>query len=280
MITPAKSGIFLPEIDDGMAGETVEATYREIKRLWGIDSPALFFRTLATLPDGLAACWQVIRPFAESGLLHTAALGLVHHTQSRLLGQGFTVGEPRPTVTQEQKGHIQNALASYNRANPQNLMAAAILSVHGSASDERPLALTSVAWQPPSVLTLSTAMLHPEEIPLASTNAIARLSDLGCSGGAARQDVALMPSLYRHLARYPTFMSYAAEVLHSASNREVADEAIENTRSQALLYATQLIQDPSTPKSQFPDEVERLIVRFVQKIPEMVVMGIFLRGLL
>ncbi|CAN5518918.1 hypothetical protein BH11PSE7_BH11PSE7_32280 [soil metagenome] len=279
MKTSMDSANFLPELADDSAGNSVDAIYVAIKRLWGIDSPALFFRTLATVPEGLASCWAVIEPYAAGGRLQAQALGLADHVHLCLFEQGFETHGPRPRLVAEEWGHIENALASYNRANPKNLMAVAILSMQSGAPIEELQSIDETTWLPPEPLILSSSMIRPEDIEPESAKAIARLSDLPAKAFDSQKQGILMPSLYRHLARYPTFLTYAADVLHSGKNRTLVSALVESTRSRALSKATEMTGRAISSRTPFSIEIENLTAQFLEKIPEMVVMGIFLRGL-
>lgn len=274
---------YLPEIDDGAAPAEVDAVYSEIKRLWGVDSPALFFRTLATIPNGLTLCWDVLEPFAASGRLQREANAIAAHTSVGLDARRLASKEIESAAfTVEQRAHILNALASYNRANPMNLMAAATLDACGACDVSRPRVLPVAGWVPEPPLYLSTPMLEPSAIAPDAQDAIKALSAVAVGKDTVGGQAVLMPSLYRHLAYFPQFLRFAAEVVHAQDNRGHLSELIASVREEALgranaLRAEALARAERVP---FPVEVQEIIQRFTRKIPEMVVMGRFLRGLL
>jgi hypothetical protein len=279
---------FLAEVPDGAASADLNAIFSDIKRLWAIDSPALFFRALAAIPGALPQCWKVLATHASSGHMQQAATAVTTMVESRLTTCNFEqISTESLCLSGVEWGHIENALASYNRANPMNLMAVAILTVRGAGSpNERPCTADQSVWQPSEKLALSTTMLGVESIGAVALESIDRLAldsdrnpdTVSCVAPRA----ALVPSLYRHLARYPAFLRFAAEVLDSGHLRQQLAGLVDSARVVALERADAILA-PSRLSSQrigFSDDVDSLVRRFLVKVPEMVVMGVFLRRLI
>src|ERR1700685_2868773 len=73
----AGTGAFtLPEVSEADAPESVQAIYRDIRRLSGVPMVALVFRHIATRPDVLEEVWRAIGPLFRGGRIQDAAWGI------------------------------------------------------------------------------------------------------------------------------------------------------------------------------------------------------------
>jgi len=70
----ARTGEFtLPEVSEANAPESVEAFYRDTRRLSGVSMVALIFRHIATYPEILEEVWRSIGPMFRVGRIQDAA---------------------------------------------------------------------------------------------------------------------------------------------------------------------------------------------------------------
>jgi hypothetical protein len=143
----------LPEVGEAIAPESVQAIYRDIRRLSGVPMVALIFRHIATYPEILEEVWTSIGPLFRGGRIQDAAWRI-----AKLV----SLAEPLPRLEPDTRDvlglagddleRIQNTLDAYNRANPVNLLA--ILSLLARVQTDAPAIAPQERddWPPPPAI--------------------------------------------------------------------------------------------------------------------------------
>jgi hypothetical protein len=143
----------LPEVSEAIAPESVQAIYRDIRRLSGVPMVALIFRHIATYPEILEEVWMSIGPLFRGGRIPDAAWRI-----AKLV----SLAEPLPRLEPDTRDvlglagddleRIQNTLDAYNRANPVNLLA--LLSLLARVQSDAPAVAPQERddWQPPPAI--------------------------------------------------------------------------------------------------------------------------------
>ncbi|CAN5518788.1 hypothetical protein BH11PSE7_BH11PSE7_32260 [soil metagenome] len=197
------AGKLLPEVALDTAPPRVRLIYREIQDLSGARMPALIFRRLAVRPPALEWVWQSLNPVLRDGWLQDQARLLMEQLkfpptpQLLAIASGVDVGE-------QDLATVQKILKTYNRVNPINLLVVktALLllgPVSSNCFDHRRLLLPPELAPIPDPLSL-------EEIEPTCRQIVLELS----SFVPASSDGILVPTLYRHLARWPELFSQLA----------------------------------------------------------------------
>jgi len=238
----------------------------------------LIFRHLATFPQALPWCWQALKPLyidgtidAQADLLRRALCFPVAAKISResLINVGLSDIDLQT---------IRMILRSYERSNAMNLVAfsALLAKLNGHQATEpadisTPAQRTGVQGQMPKPLSLAD-MSEP-------TRALAlRLASLG---GADP----IMPTMYRHLAHWPQYLSLIDRILTPLDEQQMFDPAIESVISDGNQRGMRISDglgqphvelDPST-RDAVVQTIENFIKGVIAKM--IVVVGVIKEGM-
>lgn len=268
---------FLAEtpFEDGAQDEH-GAIFREIASLTGVGGPALLFRTLSTLPGVLEWSWGLLRPLAISGRLQETAWALAREVEPlpapAIMPEALRVSGIDEAAARE----IRTIIAAFNRANPFNLICAGILRLvmergaeesGGEASSHRN------GWTPPATLKPSVPAIRPQDM---DPDTLALVMALGCRDRRDGEPM-LVPTLYRHLARWPGYLALASLIVPPAFESGEVGRRIDALRARAgeetAGFAAEARQSAPRPDADALGETARTLERFSHKIPEMVVVG-------
>jgi hypothetical protein len=259
----------LIEIPEVGAPAATAHLYREIRRAMQVPFVALFYRNLAAIDGALEWMWGIVAPLLASGELEAAA---AHMARSGVLRSPPLL----PTAAPADQAAINQIIAAYNRANPMNFTCAAILGhvLAGKAAQSDQLApegSEGIAHLPDAPDQVP-AMVSPEDFPPALSAAVARLETSDTAGDG------IVPSLYRHLANWPSFLGDAVETLSprfaDGSLKNVAREisAAGQTQAAVLIAGRDLAPLPSALVER-RQAVSESVEKFSRRIPEMIVVG-------
>lgn len=262
-----------PEITEAEAAGETAALYADIKAAMGVGMVNLIYRHMATMPDCLPWAWAALRPvfasddFARAAEAMVAALDLppappVPRRALRVVG-----------VDEKSEGTIRRIIGDYNRGNSLNIFAMAALRhwILSGAPDGAAPAADGAAPEPPADL--------PPIIPLDGM-----APDLGnlvveLSAPIAPSDHSMIPSLYRHLARWPGFLALIAAPLLQATAGDMVGAQAESARARAEAAAPDLAALLSAagappPTQQHRDSLAETLSAYVPgPIARMVVLG-------
>lgn len=259
----------LIEIPEAGAPAATAHLYREIRGAMHVPFVALFYRNLAGIDGALDWMWGLVSPLLASGQLEAAAATMAQ--------SGVLQSPPRlPEASPVDQAAINQIIAAYNRANPLNFTCAAILGnvLAGKAghSDQlSPEAIESVARLPEAPDQVPP-MVSPEDFSPALSAAVARLETSDTAGDG------IVPSLYRHLANWPSFLEASVATLAprfaDGSLRAVAREISAAGQAQAaVLIAGRDLAPLPTALAERRQVVSESVEKFSRRIPEMIVVG-------
>lgn len=266
-------GDLLAEVAEGEATGAQREIYAEIRHWSAVPFVALIYRHLAASPGALEWAWNVLQPAMTRGILQERAWQLAAQidipTAPRLPLAALRVAG----IGAEDEAQIVVILEAYNRANPINFLAVRCLA-RALETDPDPVRrrLATSTWSPPAQVPALPNMISPAVMspPLRAVAALLANRD----GSEAS---ALWPSLYRHLARWPAFLGYAAVLVTPAF--AAIDAAAGRFGREGELVAAELsasgVLGASTGRA-LPDLSESLraaIGSFSTRIPEMLVIG-------
>jgi hypothetical protein len=193
----------LPEVSEAIAPESVQAIYRDIRRLSGVPMVALIFRHIATYPEILEEVWTSIGPLFRGGRIQDAAWRI-----AKLV----SLAEPLPRLEPDTRDvlglagddleRIQNTLDAHNRANPVNLLA--ILSLLARVQTDAP----AVAPQERELAAAAcnTGSFTTNDRPRSHGPTLRWLINNFGFGDRSKLDP-VVPSLFRHLAHWPKYLA-------------------------------------------------------------------------
>jgi hypothetical protein len=194
----------LPEVSEAIAPESVQAIYRDIRRLSGVPMVALIFRHIATYPEILEEVWTSIGPLFQAGRIQDAAWRIAKLA---------SLAEPLPRLEPDTRDvlglarddleRVQNTLDAYNRANPVNLLA--MLSLLARVQSDAPAVPPQERddWQPPPAIPGPLPQMVAPEAMAPSLRWL--INDFGF-GDRSKLDP-VVPSLFRHLAHWPKYLA-------------------------------------------------------------------------
>ena len=272
---------YLAEVSTAAASGETARIYQAIRRCTAGPLVALIYRHLATMPGVLEAVWQAVEPLLESGELQTRAWALA---------EGAWDG-PLPDASAPLRALDRTALAdcarvidAYNRANPVNYAVVSVIhaaqpvggaaQVAAGAGGPAAVAAGAPPWTPPEPIG-SIAPIPAIEALDPQARAIVERFGKDAGTGAPL----LMPTLYRHIAHWPGLLEFAGQEVAPRLADGSFEPAIQGFRERLASAAGDLAVrhairvDPAlhTPA------MTALLERFTAVIPEMVVVGQFLR---
>ncbi|MEE8506733.1 MAG: hypothetical protein V3S40_11010, partial [Kiloniellales bacterium] len=264
------------EIAEADATGRTRQIYDDFKASIGLPMVNLVYRHMATTPGCLEWAWALLRPHFVGGALAREAERLVAGLD---LGERWSIArhELRDAgVDAAAETTIARTLEAYNRANPMNLIALAVLTrelAHPTPDGgEAPPETGPTPPRPTSVLPpMGDVSALPNEIQMV-------LSVLSTQAGVG--GTAVVPTLYRHLTEWPGYLAIAV----SAGARLVDDGSLDReapalqeeahrAANRIPRYATVL---PAPTASQ-RDNLLGLIALFPALIARMIVIGVQLR---
>ncbi len=219
-----------PEVAEAEADGEVARLYGDIR--WALRSPTvnLVYRLLASYPDYLAAAWREIGPNLASRYLEQQAERLRALAAFDVGPDGGRFREELSTLglSGDELARIRAIVDLFNYANPKNLIVVAALRLaldgraipgSGVAEDGRPLPSGPL----PDV---EVRLVDPGSAPPEAQPVLAEIL-------AAHAESGTMPSVYRALANWPSFLRaswgalrpYVASPEFAARVRRLVDEA-------------------------------------------------------
>lgn len=268
MTTPT----YLAEVQVDAANGEIARIYGEIRRLTGGPLVAFVYRHLATFPGALEALWRSVAPLLEQGELQARAWD----TASRAwTGPVPDSGNIRRELGASGLEGACRVIAAYNRGNPVNLAVVSVIrAAAGSTGIPAQPTPQTQQWTPPAPL----APIVP--IPAASDLDVKLLAHVDTFGKRDRAGEALLvPTLYRHLSAWPALVEFAVQEVKPRLADGSFAAAIDCFRLEIEQLAADLAQRhvvPIEPVLATPT-VRNAFDRFAPVIPEMVVVGHFLR---
>ncbi len=264
------------EIAEADATGRTRQIYDDFKASIGLPMVNLVYRHMATTPGCLEWAWALLRPHFVGGAIAREAERLVAGLD---LGERWSIArhELRDAgVDAAAHSAITRTLEAYNRANPMNLIAMAVLmrDLEDPAPDggEAPPDSGPLPPRPTSALP---PMADISGLPKETQDILGVLAAQAGVGGTA-----VVPTLYRHLTEWPGYLAIAV----SAGARLVDDGSLDREASalqeeahraanRIPRYATVL---PAPTASQ-RDNLLGLIVLFPALIARMIVISVQLR---
>ena len=269
------SASYLTEVStDAARGETARI-YEEIRRLTAGPLVALIYRHLASHPGALEALWQGIGPLLVDGELQQQAWGCA---RDAWVGPVPALAGAMPAIDGREMARVIDVIDAYNRANPVNYMIVCVVRAAQSIrAGTQVAAIAPRAWSPPSRIGAIAPIPAMADLP----TPVRALVDSFAKSAAPGAPV-LVPTLYRHLAHWPALLEVVAREVQPRLAQEVFAPAIRvfqasiDTAATSLVARHSLAADPllATPA------MNEVFERFGEVIPEMVVVGSFLRRLL
>ncbi len=259
---------YIAEIAEGSASGETARIYAEIRRLTGVPFVALIYRHLATIPHALEAMWKAVAPLLQSGDLQECAWRIARHAWTgpvpKLPAEVRGLGE-------EELARIADVIDAYNRANPVNFALVVALRAMPPSTAPPVRSASPAAWSPPPVIR-SLPPIPPlgELLP----DVRKRVDAFGKREFPGMP--VLVPTLYRHLAHWPSFLALAHREVQPRLATRAFQGSIDAFRTTTQREAATFACDPAMANDPALRSAAPVFERFTGVIPEMVVVGNFL----
>jgi hypothetical protein len=194
----------VPAISEADASGEIAAIFADIRDVLGVDVVNLVWRHLATMDGALPWAWGTLRPLYAYGSLVGEATALrtdmALPPMPSVPGSVFVSLGLRP----DDMAAIRRVLAAYDRT---NAMAALALTALRARLDGRAPPEVNVAEPNPAAAAARIGLprlLSLAEIPAETATLVRVLNALG-----TERPGAVLASMYRHLAHWPSYLSFA-----------------------------------------------------------------------
>jgi hypothetical protein len=270
----------LPELLEQDAGSGIKAIYDEIKACCRVPMVALIYRHLATHDGVLEWSWRVLAPAMRSGALSAAARQASAAPLTIALPPLLPSEAEALGLTEIDIAAISYVATAYNTANPHNIIAVRVLmGLLGADQAQGGAGGDAGAPAVPAAFPVLPPVVQLEDMPPALAERVKRLrvrSDDGSRG--------IVPTLYRHLAHWPDYMSASAEALaprfQSGEIETAAAEIGAAANAAAARLGTELAQfdtPEGRPSGAAREQLLATFAAFADTIPEMITVGRLLK---
>jgi len=256
-------------------GETA-AIFADIRQVLGVDVVNLIWRHLATIDGALPWAWGALHPLYADG---------------SVLGEATTLRRelalpPMPPIQAEvfaglglqpdALAAIRDVLAAYDHT---NAMAMVALSALRACLDGRAPRATRAAA--PATVAAAPRIRLPRLLNLTDMQAETAALVTALNGFGTRRPGAVLASMYRHLAHWPPYLSFAWLLLAPLDGDGRLAAAINQARREALVRAERLLVrlgGSASPPPALAAAISSAIEPFVEDvIVKMLVICAFLR---
>jgi len=226
----------VPAITEAAATGETAAIFADIRQVLGVDVVNLIWRHLATIDDALPWTWGTLRPlYADGSVINGAtalhkALALPPITA--IPAEVFTAFGLRPY----DMAAIRGVLAAYDHT---NAMAAVALTALRARLDGR--TPHDAAAAEPAPVAVAARIGLPKLLDLTEMQAGTAVLVTALNGFGTRRPGAVLASMYRHLAHWPTYLSFAWLLLAPLDGDGRLATAIQQARHAASVRADRLL---------------------------------------
>lgn len=265
-----------PAITEAAATGETAAIFADIRQVLGVDVVNLIWRHLATIEDALPWAWGTLRPVYVDGSVRRAAATL----------HGELALPPMPAIPAEvfaalglrpdDMAAIRDVLAAYDHTNAMAMVALSALRGLLDGQARRDAQPPESRAMPAAPRTRLPRLLDLSELSTETATLVVALNGFG-----TRRPGAVLASMYRHLAHWPSYLSFAWLLLAPLDTDGRLANAIQQTRRAALARADRLPVRPggsAAPPPELAAVISAAIEPFVADvIVKMLVICAFLR---
>jgi hypothetical protein len=240
------------EISEMHAEGKTLALYEEIRAVTEMPLVNLVFRHLATIPRGLLWVWTTLRPLYESGA--AASLGAAVIENARFPALPPIPGEylSAAGLSMDDLKDIAVIIDFYIRGNSMNLLAMSAMCRFIDGAQSASVSALSRGARGSTSLPPFDRKIRPilsvEDLDGRTRALIACLNKIGQS----TDPDSVKPSLYRHLAHWPSFLSLAGTYLLLPDSNGSLATATTTVRDSADRVALEISGSLRSPKRMPP----------------------------
>jgi hypothetical protein len=266
----------VPAITEGAATGETAAIFADIRQVLGVDVVNLIWRHLATIDGALPWTWGTLRPFYVDGSVRREAMAL--HGELALPpmraipAEVFAALGLRP----DDLTSIRDILAAYDHTNAMAMVALSALRARLNGHAQRDAQPAETRPVPAARRTKLPPLLDLIDMPAETAALVMALNGFG-----TRRSGAVLASMYRHLAHWPSYLSFAWLLLAPLDADGRLGIAIQQAQRAALARVDRLPDrvGAAPPPPALAARISAAIEPFVgDVIVKMLVICAFLRG--
>jgi hypothetical protein len=267
----------VPAITEAAATGETAAIFADIRQVLGVDVVNLIWRHLATMDGALPWAWQALRPLYVDGsvigqataLRRDLALPPMPPIQAEL----YAALGLRP----EDMAAIRGVLSAYDHTN--GMAVVALTALRGRLDGRVPAGVK--AAEPTPVATAARIGL-PKLFDLSAMQPETAALVTALNGFGTRRPDAVLASMYRHLAHWPSYLAFARLLLAPMDGdgrlADAIDQAQRAVQSHADGLLVRLIGQATPPPPALAARISAAVEPFVgDVIVKMLVICAFLR---
>ena len=266
----------VPAIAEAAATGETATIFADIRQVLGVDVVNLIWRHLATIDGALPWAWGTLRPFYVDGSVRREATALhgelVLPPMRAIPMDVFAALGLRP----DDLSAIRDILAAYDHTNAMAMVALSALYAHLEGHPQRDAQPAEPRPVPPAPRTRLPRLLNLTDMEAGTAALVVALNGLG-----TRRPDAVLASMYRHLAHWPSYLSFAWLLLAPLDADGRLATAIQQARRAASARADRLpvgLGGSAAPPPALATKISAAVEPFVgDVIVKMLVICAFLR---
>jgi hypothetical protein len=226
----------VPAITEAAATGETAALFADIRQVLGVDVVNLIWRHLATMEGALPWTWGALRPLYVDGSVANGAAAL--HAELVLL--------PGPSIRPEvyaglglrpdDLAAIRGVLAAYDHTNAMAVVA--LTTLRARLDGRAPVDAKAAEPMPP---TRTPRIGLPKLLELTDMQPETAALVTALNGLGTRRPGAVLASMYRHLAHWPSYLSFAWLLLAPLDGDGRLAAAIDHAHRAAMSQADRLL---------------------------------------
>jgi hypothetical protein len=226
----------VPAITEAAARGETAAIFADIRQLLGVDVVNLIWRHLATIDGALPWAWRTLRPLYADGSVIGEATAL--HKELALPpvpsipAEVFTGLDLRP----DDLAAIRDVLAAYDHTNA--MAALALTALHARLDGRTPRHCTAAE---PAPVAAAARIALPKLLNLTDMPAETAALVIALNRFGTQRPGAVLASMYRHLAHWPSYLSFAWLLLAPLDGDGRLASAIQQAQRAASIRADRLL---------------------------------------
>ena len=228
----------VPAVAESVATGEIAAIFADIRQILGVDVVNLIWRHLATIDGALPWAWKTLRPLYVDGSVGSEAT-MLHESLAlppvpKIPAALFTTQGLLP----DDMAAIRDVLAAYDHTNAMALVA--LLALRARLDGHSPPNSEPANRLPAAAPRIGLPrLLDLNEMQPATATLVAALNGLG-----TRRSGAVLASMYRHLAHWPSYLAFAWLLLAPLDGDGRLAAAIDGTHRAARIRADRLSAQP------------------------------------
>jgi len=264
------------EVAEDAADPNIHDVYQDIRNVLDLPNVNLLYRRLAVEPPALAWAWGLVRGPALAGLLDQGASDL-----AKALAAHPLPDLPDPAlhvlgIDRKARAEIMKVLATFNSANPRNLIGACLWQAALAGASRRmpaPIDIRKRRGAAPASNYQLPPIIQIDQMDADTAGIV-----MGLLKWRDPKMTATVPSLFRHLAHWPQFLAIALATigpLHAtgwvADTQKALLTNAKRLAENILSKGTEDFPPPSDTAAR--QAISEIANTYPEKISEMVVVG-------